>query len=134
MRAAQYILPGRGGKDGLLVVYYFGKTQGGSVAENIDRWEGQFTDASGKKSSGTVKVTRQGGLQITAVSATGTYSSGMPGGPVTPEVDSALWGLIVEGPEGNVFLKATGPRVTIEEQAPELEALRSSIRTGAESP
>jgi hypothetical protein len=114
MRAAQFAIPGSGqAKDGLLVVYFFGRNQGGSIPENIERWKGQFTDAAGKASSGEVRTDRKNGLPVTVVTAQGTYASGLPMGPSAPEPNSELWGAIVEGPQGNVFFKATGPNATI---------------------
>jgi hypothetical protein len=134
MRAAQYSIPGRsGGGPASFVVYYFGRGQGGTAAENVDRWEGQFLDASGQKARGKVSTAKVNGLTVTTVTAAGTYSSGMPMGPSTPEPDSALWGAIVEGPEGNVFLKVTGPRATVSAWEKDLAQLLSTIRLASTS-
>jgi hypothetical protein len=128
MRAAQYAIPGPGNeKDGLFVVYFFGSGQGGSVAENIQRWKGQFTDVPGAVATDGVRTERKGGFAITIVTARGTFASGMPMEPTTPEPNSALWGAIVEGPQGNVFLKATGPKATIESARAGFSAVLDSL-------
>lgn len=135
MRAAQYSLPGRqGGGEASFVVYYFGKGQGGSAAENVERWEGQFADAAGRAAAGKVETAKANGLTITKVTCAGTYSAGMPmGGPSAPQPGSALWGVIVEGPEGNVFLKVTGPEATVTGWTPELDRMLATIRPSATS-
>lgn len=135
MRAAQYSLPGKGGGGpASLVVYYFGKGQGGSVAENVARWEGQFADASGQMAQGRVATLTENGLPVTTVTASGTYSSGVPmGGPEAPQPGFSLWGAIVEGAQGNVFLKVTGPAATVSAWGTELEKLLTTIRPGSTS-
>src|SRR5918912_2229477 len=52
MRVAQYRLPKAAGdtEDASLVLYYFGQSQGGSAAANIERWIGQFQQADGSAS------------------------------------------------------------------------------------
>jgi hypothetical protein len=133
MRAAQFAIPGSAGRnaDGLFVVYFFGGGQGGSVDDNIERWKGQFQEPSGAASKARVHTEKRNGLSVTVVTTRGTYASGMPMGPPTPEPDSALWGAIVEGPQGNVFLKATGPRATIEGAQAQFDAVLASLRPAA---
>src|SRR5262245_15720171 len=50
MRAAQFRVPrsGNDGEDGELVLFYFGKGQGGSPEQNVDRWTGQLTRPDGQ--------------------------------------------------------------------------------------
>ncbi len=135
MRAAQYSLPGRaGGGEASFVVYYFGKGQGGSAGENVERWQEQFSDPSGQKAPGRVETIRTNGLSVTTVTASGTYSSGVPmGGPSAPQPGFALWGAIVEAPDGNVFLKVTGPQKTVTAWTPELVSLLKTIRPASTS-
>ena len=54
------------------------------------------------------EVTVRGKL-VTYVRAQGTYLSGTPGGPKTPQPDTMLLGAIVDGSEGAVFIRFTGP-------------------------
>ncbi len=130
MRAAEFAIPGSdGAREGVLSVYYFGRQSGGSVADNIERWKGQFLGANGAPPPGKVRNVRENGLAISIVTTEGTYSSGMAmGSPSAPEPDSALWGVIIEGPQGNVFLKITGPKKTIEKESTDFDKLLTTIR------
>jgi len=129
MRAAQFAIPGGGNeKDGSVVVYYFGTGQGGGVDENVKRWQGQFSDPSGTPPVPSVTRTESHGLKVTIVTVKGTYASGMPMGPSTPEPGFALWGAIIENPQGSVFVKATGPAALIAREQPRFEALLASLR------
>lgn len=126
MRVAQFGIPGASGeKDGTVAVYYFGRGQGGGIAENAKRWQDQFTDAT----PGPVTSLERNGLKVTVVTTQGTYASGMPMGPSTPEPAFALWGAIIEAPQGNVFVKATGPKALIERSRPDLDALLASLQS-----
>ena len=127
MRVAQFEIPGASGeKDGTVAVYYFGTGQGGGTAENVRRWQGQFTNPTGPGSAAPIE---RNGLKVTVVTAEGTYGSGMPMGPKTPEPGFALWGAIIEAPQGNVFVKATGPKALIDRAHPQFESLLSSLQT-----
>ena len=109
MRKAQLSVPGSDAKSGGEVVFFhFGPGNGGGVQANVDRWLGQFEEKGPALMSKveTVKVRNQ---DLTLVRAQGTYLSGMPGGPKTPQPDTLLLGAIVPGPEGAVFIRFTGP-------------------------
>lgn len=90
--------------------FAFGKDQGGTVSDNIQRWLDQFSESQAKGESATVQIN---GRAVTFVRSEGIFSSGMPGGPVTPLPGYGLFGAIIETPEGNVFFKATGPLATV---------------------
>jgi hypothetical protein len=129
MRAAQFAIPGGGNeKDGSVAVYYFGTGQGGGVDENVARWQGQFSDPSGTPPVPSVTHSESHGLKVTIVTVKGTYASGMPMGPSTPEPGFALWGAIIENPQGSVFVKATGPSALIAREQPRFEELLASLR------
>ncbi len=117
MRAAEFRIPGTDdstGSDGELVVFHFGPGQGGTPADNIARWVRQFAAEADtpppQHGRGTV-----GGLAISWVMAFGTYTpASMGGGPSAPQPGSGLIGLIIEGgPEGSLFIRATGPARTV---------------------
>lgn len=130
MRAAQFSIPGgTDEKDASVVVYYFGNGQGGGVAENVERWRAQFSDSSGKPPRPEVTTGEHNGVRTTVVRVEGTFASGMPMGPSTPEKGFALWGAILEGPQGAVFVKATGPAAVIAREAPRFDALLASLRS-----
>jgi len=131
MRIVTYRVPAAAGdpEPGEVGVFFFGTGEGGSVDANIDRWKAQLAPEPGSaKPARWVDTIR--GIRVTRVSAEGTYSSGMPGGPRTPKAAFALLGAIAEGPGGNVFFKLTGPRKTVQKAATRFEALvRSLSRT-----
>jgi len=130
MRVAQYEVPGKAGA-AEAVVYYFGAGQGGSVDDNVARWFGQFTPDAGAKDIASVREKREAGeAKVTVVRARGVYQSGMPMGPKTPKPGHALYGIIIESPQGPVFVKLTGPAATVDAAAAGCEALIKSIRLG----
>jgi hypothetical protein len=88
--------------------FHFGPGQGGTVQANIDRWFKQFSNGSTD-----AKAERVGNTTVTFVKASGTFSSGMPGGPATPLKDYALSGAILESPAGDVYVKMTGPQAVV---------------------
>lgn len=116
MRTAEYLLPGEGGGDASLVVFYFGPDQGGSVEANIDRWYGQFTQPDGKS---TKERSRRwgkpvGGVEATLVDITGTYTGGgMGGGSPAAQSGYRMLGAIVVAPRGPFFFKLVGPAATV---------------------
>lgn len=125
MRKAQLSVPGKdGGAPAEVTFFHFGPGQGGGVQANVDRWVGQFSDA--KSSS---KAEQIGQTKVTFVEATGTFSSGMPGGPTTPMTGYAMRGAILENAEGDVFVKMTGPGVLVTEAAVDFEKM---VRAAAE--
>jgi hypothetical protein len=109
MRKAQLRVPGPDKPDknesAEVVFFYFGEGNGGGVKANVDRWMSQFQNQSNPK----VENTKVGKHDVTWVQVEGTYLSGMPGGPQTPQPNSMLCGAIIENPSGNVFVKMTGP-------------------------
>jgi hypothetical protein len=119
MRVAQYKLPKTEGdaEDALLVVYYFGATQGGAVQANIDRWISQMQqpDGSATKDKAKTEKSTVNGLQVTSVDASGTYTAEMA--PGTPgqrnDANYRMRAAVIETPKGNYFLKLVGPARTM---------------------
>ena len=66
-----------------------------------------------EKLNSKVENKKVGSGEVTYVEAEGTYMSGMPGGPKTPQPGTRLLGAIIESPEGNVFARFTGPIATV---------------------
>jgi hypothetical protein len=119
MRFAQYKLPKADGDsdDALLVVYYFGKGQGGTPEANIERWINQVKQPDGSPSKDKAKLGTQtvNGLAVSTVDVLGTYSGGMSQDS-TPKDANAIYrlrGAIVDTPKGSYFVKLTGPEKTI---------------------
>lgn len=131
MRAATYrIAPAAGDKaDAECAIYFFGPGQGGSAEANIERWKNQVLGADGKPARAKIGRRTIHGLPVTTINSSGTYT-GM-GGPMaatqTLSRNYRLIGAIVEGPEGNVFLKFAGPARTVEQNEPKFERLLNSF-------
>lgn len=107
MRKAQLKVPlANSEKAADIIFFHFGPGQGGDAQANAQRWLGQFKSAEGASKIEPLDVR---GTKVTLVSTEGTFSSGMPGGPAAPLENQALLGAIVEGAQGNVFVKMTGP-------------------------
>src|SRR5205085_10815152 len=101
--------------------------QGGSVDANVQRWLSQIAPEKGSKAEEPKKRTVNG-LAVTTVAASGTYASGMPGGPTTAKPGSMLLGAIAEGPEGALFFKLTGPKKSVAAARPAFDALVASLK------
>jgi len=109
MRKAQLKVMSADKKESAEVIFfYFGEGGGGGTKANIDRWLGQFEEPRDKIHS-TVEETTVNGRKVSYVQAEGTYLSGMPGGPKTPQKGAMLSGAIIESDKGNVFIRMTGP-------------------------
>lgn len=138
MRIASYSVPGKSGAAaGECAVYYFGPGQGGTPDANIERWVGEFENPqSPQRTTATVH-----GLRVTRARVRGAYRShgggmgadmggGSPhGGGEAAQADQELMGAIVEGPQGLVFFKLTGPRATIDGAAGDFDKMIASLRT-----
>jgi hypothetical protein len=109
MRKAQLEVT-RGSEKAEVTFFHFGADQGGSAAENVARWYGQFPGSEDKRVTEHVTI---GPVKITFAITEGTFSSGMPGGPTTPMKSYALCGAILETPTGNIFVKMTGPNAVV---------------------
>ncbi len=109
-----------------IVFFHFGAGQGGGVDSNVSRWLGQFEE-KGAELKSTIESADIKGTKITRVRvASGTFSSGMPGGPTTPLPAYGLYGAILESPQGDVFVKMTGPAELVQAAAPAFEAMLQS--------
>jgi len=127
MRAAEYVVSDH--PEATLAVFHFGQGEGGSVDDNIDRWVDQFTQPDGRSSRDVAVITHgeAGGLPITYVDVSGSFR-GMRGGetPVAAE-DQRMLGAIVEGPQGLVFFKLSGPVSVIGMAADAFAATLASV-------
>ena len=135
MRVASYSVLGKNGGGAECAVYYFGPGQGGTPDANIERWLGEFENPQNpQRTSSTVH-----GLRVTRARIRGAYRShgggmgadmgGNPHGGETAQADQELMGAIVEGPQGLVFFKLTGPHATVDAAAPDFDRMIASLRT-----
>ena len=119
MRVAQYMLPKAAGdiEDASLVLYYFGKGQGGGTAANIERWVNQMQqpDGSPTKEKAKEETLTVNGLKVTTVDVSGTYAAEIsPGsGEFFNKPGYRLRAAVVETPKGSYFAKLTGPEKTV---------------------
>jgi len=124
MRKAQLEI-GQGSDKAEVTFFQFGPDQGGSVTDNLARWFAQFSGGDDKRKTETVQA---GSVKITYATTEGTFSSGMPGGPTTPMTGYALSGAILESPDGNVFIKMTGPAAVVKSAS---EAFKKMVSEAA---
>ena len=134
MRAATYTVPRAAGdpEDGEVAVFYFGPNQGGGVDANIKRWIGQFDAPGGGPADKLAKTSKAtiSGLPVTRIDLTGTYKAS--GGPMmqqagAPKPGYRLLGAIVEGPQGAIFFKFTGPAKTVAANQTAFDSLIKSV-------
>jgi hypothetical protein len=121
MRKAQYRLdPVQGDSaPGEVNVFYFGPNSGGGVEANLNRWIGQMVmpDGSDPAASAQRSTFTADGMDGHIVSLNGSYKSGggrPMGGSTTIMEGYRLVGVVLEGPQGSVFYKLTGPLATAE--------------------
>jgi hypothetical protein len=119
MRVAQYTLPRADGdtQDANLVLYFFGSSQGGSAADNVDRWISQIEQPDGgpSKDKAKVETLTVNGLKVTTVDLSGTYTAQMSPGSEARHNDKGqrLRAAVIETPKGNYFVKLIGPEKTV---------------------
>jgi hypothetical protein len=134
MRVATYLLAAAPGdpEGGECAVYYFGAGQGGDVDANVQRWIGQFDQPDGRASADVALTDEMtvSDMRVTTVEISGTYTGTM--GPMSGGAEAKpgyrMLGAIVEGPEGAVFFKLTGPQRTIQAARASFDALIGSVR------
>lgn len=126
MRAATYAIPAaEGDSEGAECAVFV--NLGGGVQANITRWIGQFekTDGEPKQKSETINE-----LPVTIVEVSGTYKGGGPmiGQPSISKSGYRLLGAIVEGPEGDIFFKLTGPAKTVAAAQDEFQGMLKTLK------
>lgn len=129
-RAGQYRVPAaKGAADGELVVFYFGKGKGGSVAANAERWVSQFTTADGKPVAPKLGTTSVAGMPVTTVELNGSYSRGVGMGPQgEAKPNQTLLVAVIETPDGNVTIQLHGDRATVAQHRKAFEAMVRGFR------
>ncbi|MDQ3009486.1 MAG: hypothetical protein M3X11_02100 [Acidobacteriota bacterium] len=131
MRTATYLIPAAAGdsEGGECAVFL---NIGGGVDANIKRWIGQFEqpDGGSSEAKATQKKETVNGLPVTMVDLTGTFVGGgmAMGQPAVKKTNYRLLGAIIEGPNGEVFFKMTGPAKTIAAAQSEFQVLVKSVK------
>jgi hypothetical protein len=126
MRVATYEVPAaKDAEAGQCAVFFFGRGQGGELDANVQRWAGQFKEKPAPKRERRTAA----GMPVTRVDVEGTYLN--PGGGMMQSQGEKpgyrLLGAIVEGPEGNVFFKLTGPEATVDAAEAAFDGLLASL-------
>lgn len=132
MRSAQFQIPADGGGEGgELVLFFFGKGQGGGVEQNLQRWYGQFQQPDGRPSSEAAVVTIRtiNGLKVTSVDVAGTYTATPMRGaaPGAGKPNYRMLAAVVEGEGGPWFFRASGPGALMVTVKPQFDAMLESL-------
>jgi hypothetical protein len=124
MRLATYVVPRAPGdaEDAELTV----SRAGGTVAQNVERWAGQFEHRGASER----REKRIGDLSVTLVEMHGAFRGmAMPGAPAQDaKAHWALLGAIVETAGSPTFFKLTGPERTVVAAKAELWAMIDGLR------
>jgi len=125
MRKAQFSVPDCDGQEAAaeLIVFHFGDGAG-SKEDNLARARSQMAPAEDAPEPREETFTSAGGLEVTAVDLTGTYSDQLTGKTLA---DSRMIWAYVSTPSGPYFFKLVGPRGTVSDWADEFTALLRSI-------
>ncbi|HET7113698.1 MAG TPA: hypothetical protein VFI57_08645 [Pyrinomonadaceae bacterium] len=117
MRVAQFKLPRAEAdtEDASLVLYYFGKGQGGTASANVERWASQIQQPDGTKAKMTEESFTANGLKVTTVDGAGTYvAESAPGsGEFLNKPAFRLRAAVIETPNGSYYVKLVGPEKTV---------------------
>src|SRR5262249_51319500 len=115
MRLAEYTTPGTPGAE--VVVYFFGKGQGGAVEPNLASWRGQFSSADGSPVREKSARDSSGTVPSTIAEHTGRYARGMGAGDASQaKPNQTLVAAIVETPKGTLFVQLFGPSAAVATQ------------------
>lgn len=109
---------------------------GGSIAANIQRWEGQFSQTDGSATEAKTKELTVGEMKVTMVDVTGSFTKTM-GGPfsggkkVTLDDQRMLAAIIQTPKNGNYFVKLVGPAATMKENEAAFEKMIKGVKLKA---
>ncbi len=123
MRLAEATIPDASGDPAKACLVVL-SSAGGSIESNISRWAGQVHDAQGQPVAGTPETKQVGGVNVTIVEMTGTYS----GMNEAPKENWTLRGAIVETAQGLLFIKMMGPAESMKAALPGFNSMVDSIK------
>ncbi|PWB53743.1 MAG: hypothetical protein C3F18_07085 [Nitrosomonadales bacterium] len=130
-RLAQFKITAPGeGMTAEVIVYYFGKGEGGTAEANIERWQGQFIGAENRPVTPAVNRFQSNGMTVTTAELHGAYARGIGVGPVgVPKPGQTLLAAVVETPEGNLIIQLHGKAASVNAQKEAFLAFVRSIRS-----
>jgi len=122
-RAGQWrVLPlhPQDGDSGEVAVFYFGPGVGGSAKENIEAWIGTMFNVEGQPAAAKENNHTTNGFKISQVVIFGTYNRvvSLPGVPPQSKPNYGLLGAVIEGPQGSIYWRFTGPEPLITASLP----------------
>lgn len=104
---------------------------GGSIDANLERWVGQFKDLDKGDEDSIKKMSKEiadTNVQIIHIEGTFMEGSGGPFSPKKERKDYVLMGAALEVDSGsNVYIKAYGPRKTMDKNHKHLKSLLESM-------
>lgn len=111
--------------DAELIIYFFGTGSGGSLEENIRRWQGMVKPEGGKTLADISKreeLTVGGNTKVTVLDLTGTYlSRTQPMNPNSPVKELPGYRVVFvyfASPKGPYTMRLTGPEKTVAKHLP----------------
>jgi hypothetical protein len=108
-RLAQFVVGSDSANGAEVVVYFFGRAQGGNVEANLARWRGQFSTTDGSPVPEAVTRDSSGAFPITIAEFRGTYRRGIGAGMAdSVRAGQALVAAIAETPRGTMFIQLFG--------------------------
>lgn len=137
MRAASYAYgPTQGDADSATVaVFYFGKQGGGAIEDNFSRWLGQMAMPDGgdprqaaRRADGTADGMPFHHMEVAGVYNGAAMGGGMDGGGSGARAGYFMSAAVLEGPQGSVFFKLTGPEKTAREMNDAFLAMLQAAR------
>jgi len=124
MRIAQFDIGADAGGEPVQCIVFGGEM--GTDEDNISRWVGQMGPDA--KTGATVTNSEQGGLKITRVAATGSYTDAMrPGDPKTI-TEAAMLAAIVTSPGGKLYVKLVGGKAQVDAAAKQFDEFIASMK------
>ncbi len=116
MRLAEYVTPAVDGKGAEVIVYFFGKGQGGGPEANLARWKGQFSNPTGGAVVEKVSHEKSGDIAYTIAEYQGTYARAVGAGSSAEDArpNHTLIAVVAETPRGTLFFQCFGPVPAVE--------------------
>jgi hypothetical protein len=126
---AQMVVPSKGDLQPADITFsHSGQALGDGVHKNIELWLNQFDD---KTDSGKFEQVSLGGRKVHIIYVEGFLRSAMDVRVAAECGNYSLLGAIVEGPEGLISVKMTGPKATVTESREKfLLLIESAVVTG----
>jgi hypothetical protein len=127
MRRAQLTIePAEGDKSSAELAVFGFPEGGGTVRQNVTRWENQFKDANGQRPKAKTEKVQGKNTEVTRVELSGEYTDPFAGKGAQP--DYHLLGAIVESGKGTAyFLKLVGPEKTVSKIKPQFDKMLKTI-------